>query len=158
VAAGCLFARPAIFLHLPDLHPWQCGHVAPAKLGNEWGGVAFFWRKKLEEKFDWLRELMRGTRVDPAHYPRIKGHLLRAFDKTDMADRLDRLRQVEPDIFDMAGSHAEDIRAVLKASGVKSAYHATLKSILRWHSSRESMQATVDLLKRKNAPDWFRRR
>ncbi len=106
---------------------------------------------------------MRGTWVDPSHYCRVKGILLRAFDEQDMRDRLDKLKQTEPEIFvggidSPEARHAENIKTVMKASGVKSTYHATLKSILRWHTSRESMLATVEKLRAKNAVDWFRRR
>lgn len=114
-------------------------------------------------KFDWLRSVMRGTWVAPERYSYVKGILLKAFDEQDMRDRLDKLKQTEPQIFvggmdSPEARHAEDIRAVLKESRIKSAYHATLKSILRWHSSRESMLATVEKLRTKNAVDWFRRR
>jgi len=114
-------------------------------------------------KFDWLRNVMRGVWVAPSEYSRVKGTLLKAFDEQDMRDRLAKLKQTEPEIFvggmdSPEARHADDIQAVMKESRVKSVFHATLRSILRWHTSRESMLATVEKLRTKNAVDWFRRR
>jgi len=106
---------------------------------------------------DCLRSVLRGTFVRPEHYARVKDYLRQAFDETDALDRLDRLKKTQPEIFDTGEQDLRDAtNEILRQSSLTQPGWAIVKSFLRWHTSRESMLATVETLRQSHS-EWFKR-